>query len=432
MFRASLATVAVALSSFSHAQDVRDGFERTLLPYPGGTSFTASVTLSTGEFILFDGLSVVQYSADGNFPSVLGTFPSFLFPSFLALDANEDALYVGESSNGDIFRLFTGVNSAPDFVLNLPLNYDAAVFEDELWVSAATCGFGCGNELWRVDLPTITATLAAQLPGASGPLVLGTDGSLFYATASDVFPPPPGASSVVRFARSTLKGPLPLTLADALPVASGFDGAARLARDVRSAALFLVENDFFNGTNRIRLLGSGPSSSPVLYEGAPGRTLGGVTFLTDVSGSAAFLPYQPAGGGTLVHTSTDFASVNERAAIAPRRPLASVSGPGTLGAGTFTVSLQHGVPAGFARLHYGPRTGYQALEPVYLVRGLPLSFGLALGSQQALPGLFALDGAGSFSADFLNPGGYEGFFALQFVVLTPALTLAGTSSAAFL
>lgn len=432
MLRASSALLALLLSVPPAAQEVRDGFERNLLPYPGGTALSATLTLASGEFIVFDGLAVTQYSADGQFPAVLGTFPAFVFPSFLAVDADENALYVGESTSGGIYRLFVGLTSAPDFVVSLPLNYDACVFEDELWVSAATCGFGCGTELWRVDLVTRTPVLAAQLPGASGPVALDADGALFYATASDVFPPPRGASAVVRFARSVLEGPLPFGIGAGTPVASGFDGAARLVRDGERGALFLVENDFSTGVNRIRLLGSGPASSPILHEGVPGRALGGVSLVTSTADALAFLPYQPAEGGTLVHTSTDFGSVVERACLVPRRPRASVSGPGTVGAGTFTVALAHGVPHGFARLYHGPRASYLANEPVLQLGGLPLAFGLVAGARQALPGLFALDASGGFSADFLNPGGYEGRFALQFVVLSPAPALAGTSSAAFL
>ena len=432
MLRASSAALAVALSLSPAAQGVQDGFERVPLPYPGGTTLSSSLTLSTGEFVVFDGLSVVQHSADGTSATVLGSFPAFVFPSFLAVDADENALYVGESSTGGIHRLFVGVSSSPDFLLSLPLNYDACVFQDELWVSAATCGFGCGNELWRVDLATLAPTLVAQLPGASGPLALDADGSLFYATVTDAFPPPPGASAVVRFARSVLQGPLPLTLADAAPVGSGFDGAARLTRDAERGGLFLVENDFATGANRIRRVGSSPASSPILYEGPLGRALGGLSLVTSADDAPAFLPYQRADGGQLVHTSTDFGAVFERAAIVPRRPRASVSGPGTLGAGPFSVTLEHGVPGGFARLFYAPRASYQSPEPVYLSGGLPLSFGLALGTQQAVPGLFVLDGAGHLSADFVNPGGYEGRFALQFLLLTGAPALAGTSSAAFL
>jgi len=432
MLRAFSALCAALLSLPASAQSLQPGFERVALPYPGGTSLSATLTLASGEFIVFDGVSVVQYSPDGLFPSTLGTFPAFVFPSFLAVDADENALYVGESTSGGIHRLFVGLASSPDFVASLPLNYDAQVFEDELWVSAATCGFGCGTELWRVDLATRVATLVAQLPGASGPLALDDDGALYYATAADVFPPPLGASSVVRFARSVLTGALPLTLADAVPVASGFDGAARLVRDAERDALFLVENDFASGVNRIRRLGTGPASSPILYEGSLGRSLGNVTLLTSTLDAPAYLPYQDAQGGRLVHTSTDFASVVERVTLVPRRPVADVSGAGTIGPGTFRVSLAHGVPHGFARLYYAPRASYQALEPVYSIGALPLSFGLAPGQLQTLPGLFALDAAGGFSADYVNPGGYEGLFALQFLVLTGTGALAGTSSAAFL
>ena len=421
------------LASPSASQDViAPGFARAPLPYPGATPLAASLTLTSGELVVFDGTSVVQHAPDGSSAQTLGTFPAFVFPSFLAVDGDENALYVGESSTGGILRLFVGISSAPDFLLTLPLAYDAAVQGDVLWVSAATCGFGCGNELWRVELSTLVPTLVATLPGASGPLALDPVGNLYYATSSDQFPPPPGATEVWRFAASTLAGGGALTLADAQLVGSGFAGAGRLVHDAERNVLYLLENDFGTGLNRISEVRSTAAASPVLFEGAPFLTLGNATLLTDPDQGNDFRAYQPGAGGRLVFTRTDFGSVTERCELVPRRPDVSVSGPGTLGAGTFTVALAHGVPAGFARLYYGPVAGYQPLEPVFRVGGLPLSFGLALGTLHSLPGSFALDSSGAFSASFMNPGGYEGQFALQFLVLAPGPAIAATSSAGFL
>ena len=424
--------LALLASPCSTQDIVAPGFERALLPYPGATPLAASLTLSTGELVVFDGTSVVQHAADGSSSVVLGTLPAFVFPSFLAVDRDENALYVGESSTGGIHRLFVGLASAPDFLLTLPLCYDAAVRDDVLWVSAATCGFGCGNELWRVELPTLSATRVATLPGASGPLALAPDGDLFYATASDQFPPPPGQTDVWRFAAAALAGGGPLTLADASLVGSGFSGAGRLVHDAERGELYLFENDFGTGENRVTLVRSTAAASPILFEGAPFLTLGNATLLTDSDQGNDFRAYQPSTGGRLVFTRTDFGNVSERLELVPHRPSVSVSGPGTLGAGTFTLALAHGVPGGFARLYYGPVAGYQPLEPVYRVAGLPLSFGLALGTLHSLPGSFALDASGSFTADFVNPGGYEGQFALQFLVLAPGPVIAATSGAGFL
>lgn len=424
-----LALLSLPLSS----QDVvAPGFTRAPLPYPGATPFAASLTLSDGEVVVFDGSAVTQYAADGSSSKVLGHFPAFVFPSFLVVDGDENALYVGESSTGGIHKLFVGIASAPDFLLTLPLNYDAAVRNGALWVSAATCGFGCGNELWRVELATLAANRVATLPGASGPLALDPAGNLYFATSSDQLPPPPGATDVWRFAATTLASGAPLTLADASLVGSGFAGAGRLVHDAERNVLYLLENDFGSGANRITEVRSSAASSPVLFEGAPFLTLGNATLQTDLGQRNDFRAFQPSAGGRLVFTRTDFAAVTERLELAPRRPGASVSGPGTLGAGTFTVGLDAAVPGGFARLFYGPSASYASLEPVYRVAGLPLSFGLAPGSLRALPGLFALDAGGGLTADFTNPGGYEGQFALQFVLLTPDLRLAGTSGPGFL
>jgi hypothetical protein len=424
--------LALLVSPLFPQDVIAPGFARNPLPYPGATALAASLTLSTGEFVVFDGLSVVQHAPDGSSSETLGTFPSFVFPSFLAVDDAEIALYVGESSSGAIHRLFLGVSSAPDFLLSLPLNYDAAVRGDELWVSAATCGFGCGNELWRVDLPSLVPTLVATLPGASGPLALDSGGDVFYATASDQFPTPPVQTDVWRFSAAALAGALPLTLADATLVGGGFAGAGRLVRDEERDELYLLENNFGSGANRITLVRASAALSPVLFEGAPFLTLGNASLQVDAAQGNEFLAYQPAAGGSLVFTRTDFGSVVERLELAPRRPTMSVSGPGTLGAGTFTVALEGGVPHGFARLYYGPVGGYQANEPVFRVGGVPLAFGLALGTLDALPGLFALDASGGFTANYTNPGGYEGRFAMQCLVLAPGPKITATSGPGFL
>lgn len=425
--------VLALLASLASSQDVvAPGFQRTPLPYPGGTPLAASVTLTSGDLVVFDGLSVVQHAADGSSAKVLGSFASFVFPSFLALADDENTLYVGESSSGGIYRLFVGLATSPDFLLTLPFNYDGAVRDQELWVSAATCGFGCGNELWRVDLPTLVPTRVATVPGASGPLALDPGGDLYYATASDQFPPPPDATDVWRFPAAALAGPLPLTLADASLVGAGFLGATRLLVDAERDELLLLANDFATGENRITLVRSSAAGSPVLFEGAPFLTLGNATLLLDESQANEFLAYQPQAGGRLVFTRTDFAGTLERLELTPRRPTLHVSGPGTLAAGPFTVELAQGVPAGYARLYYGPVGAYQPLESVLRVGGVPLSFGLGLGTLAAVPGLFALDAGGGFTLHATNPGGYEGQFALQSLVLAPGPRIAATSAAGFL
>src|SRR5262245_7150786 len=222
--RPFLCAPILALASLSPtAQDTAaPGFALGPAPYPGGSSLAATTTLSNGDVVVFDGTSVSQFASDGTLLHELGALSTFSFPSFVLADLDEQQVFFGESSTGGIYRLFLGVASAPDLVAFLPLNYDAAQASgDALYVSAATCGFGCGNEIWRVDLATGQTSLVARLPGASGPLAFDSAHDLYYGTASAQFPPPPKPSAVYRWSAAQLAGGLVLGLDDAQFVGGG-------------------------------------------------------------------------------------------------------------------------------------------------------------------------------------------------------------------
>lgn len=427
------AALLAALSVPVLAQDVpAAGFTLGNAPFPGASSLAATTTLSNGDIVVFDGTHVRQYDSGGGFVLELGSLPAFAFPSFVLADPSEQQLFIGESSSGAIYRLFLGLTAAPDFVVALPFNYDAALVDaNALFVSAATCGFGCGNEIWRVDLGTLQATLEATVGGASGPLAFDASGGLFYGTVSDFFPPPPDASAVLHWTASQLAAPAVLTQADAELVGDGFAGAARMAYDAEDGALFLAENHFASGANRIRRVQGSAAQSPVLVEGRNGLALANLCFRSSAS-PALFGPYQPDSGGTLFYSTTDFVALVERIELTPLRPSASVSGPGTSGPGPFDVALADGPPAGFARLFVCPSARYHAVESALLFRGLPLHFGLDLPTTDSVPGLLPLDAQGHVAQGYLNPGTYQGLFALQFLLLDAQGHLAGTSAAAFL
>jgi len=446
-FRAAFLAVlgTVLPSPLVLAQDVvAPGFERTVLPYPGGSSFSATAVLSGGDLVVFDGLSIDRYDAGGALVEHLASLGGFAYPSFVLPDADEVRLFLGESSTGAIYRCFLDLASDPVLLTTLPFNYDAAFAGDEsLYVSAATCGFTCGNEIWRVDLASGATTLVARVPGASGPLLVDGAGGLVYGTVSNLFPAPIGSSSILRWSPTQLRralAPAPslgtvahawLGVEDAATLASGFTSAFRLARDPRSEELFLLENDFATGTNRVRAVRTSDADSPVLVEGAPFRSVANVSFLA-APHAARFRAFQPEQGGTLVYTTTDFGSFTERASLIPRRPQADVQGPGTLGPGTFTLSLVDGPPSGFALVAFGPSATVLAPESVLVVGGLPLFLGLAPATIGTLPGLVPLDAQGAFQEDLDNPGGLEGTLAFQLFLYGPGMELVGSSSLAFL
>jgi hypothetical protein len=359
----------------SIAQDApAAGFALQTALSPGGGSFDASTTLSSGDVVVFDGQNVTQYTSDGAFLLTLGSLGAATFPSFILADRDELAVYFGESSNGNIYRSFLGTSATPEFLATLAFNYDAAFgASGTLFVSAATCGFGCGNEIWRLDVGSHQTTLLAQVPGASGPIAVDRGGNLDYGTVSDQFPPPPGASSVIRFAHNLLDGSSVLDLGAAQLVGSGFDGAARFAYDRRGDALFLLENDFGTGANRIRRVRGSAAQSPVLVEGEAFRSLGNPTFHAG-AGRQRFLAYQPESSGVLSYVSNDFVSAPRRSLLQPLRPGIGLAGPGTSGPGQFVLTLVDGPPSGFARVCYGPSARHHDPEAVFVVAGVPLFF----------------------------------------------------------
>jgi hypothetical protein len=420
------------LSAFALFLAVQDspapGYAVQAAPYPTLTPLAASTTLSSGDFLLFDGQSVVQHASDGTPLRTLGVLSQSAFPSFLLVDSTETEVLFGESSTGWIFRVLVGIASNPEPIVQLPNNYDAARQGGTLYVSAATCGFNCGNELWRVDLATHVAVQVAVLPGASGPLVVDAFGGVIYATASDQYPAPLASTEIRRFSPSVLTGATLATLNDASLVGGGFDGAARLALDRRTRSLYLLENDFASGLNRIRRVQGGAAQSPILLEGPPFRSLGNLSFH---SGPLAqrFLPFQPETGGTLHYTSTDFANPPERAALTPARPAADLT---VAVSGTVDLDLSLGPPAGFARILFAPRSAVLALESTLFVNGIPMH--LALERQQLawLPGLFPLDTNGALHLRLPDPAGLASQWTLQLWLYDAARRPVGTSDVAML
>jgi hypothetical protein len=410
----------VALAAPLAADDPRDGFGLTDLPYPG-TSATA--TLSNGDVIAFDGLSVDRYDAAGNLKVNITTFVDFVFPSFLIVDPAESFLVLGESTDGFVYFLGLSPSSANP-ITRLTFNYDGAFQDtDHVVVSAATLGFANGTQLFRVNVATGVTTQIAQVDGPSGPVELDASGNLYYGTSSSVFPAPAGSASVLRWSAAQVASGVVLGASDAVAVESGLDGATGLAHDPLWDVLYVAENNFGSGVNRVRIVGD--PGAP-LVEGTNGLTIGNLEFLPG-DGVAAFRSYQPSSGGTLLYNTTDFFSVYARRALAPLRPQASLTGIGTNGAGPFDVLLAGAPPGGIGLLHYCTLALAPTTE-ILVPFAFPLFLALDPATAQRIPGGFPIDAAGNASMTFFNPGGLERTFALQFLLLDASGRIAGSSA----
>ena len=225
-----------------------------------------------------------------------------------------------------------------------------------------------------------------------------------------------------------LTGASVLSEADALLLGTGYDGASSMVYDPGAASLYLAENNYGTGLNRI-VLANGPGDLAHVLVDGPAWSW--ITNLERVPGAgpAAFLPFQPASGGALRYNTTDFATATARLALHPRRPELVLGGPGLTGAGSLDVALQLGPPDGLSIVAFGPQTSQLGTELVLTLGSLPpLFLGLDPGALYPLAGPFALDGSGAFTAGFHNPGDLHGQLALQALVLDSAGFPLGTSA----
>lgn len=427
--RAPLAAALLLLAPLGTGQDTpAAGFGLETDSYPGQSQ---TATLSNGDILHFDGTTIARSDAGGSLLSTLATLPAFAFGSFLVVSPDETFAVLGESSLGNLYSVDLAAGGAT-VLTNLFFNYDADwEAPDSLIVSAATCGFGCGNELFRVDTTTGLTTLIANVGGASGPVVVEANGDVVYGRPSDTFSL--GDHSVLRFAAADLTGSPVAQEVDAAVVGEGFDGAGDLARDPVDGRIYLAENDFVSGINRIRLVLGDAGLSPVIVEGATGLTIGNLEFEAG-DGEALFRAYQPSRGGLLRYNSTDFFAVFERQHVVPARPALNLTGPGTTGAGDVTALVSGGPVGGFAALLYGPTALFDPLESPFLLPALeaPLFTGLDLGTLIFDASVIALDGAGAGQLVFPHDGSLIGLVTGQALVVDDDLRVVQMSTPASL
>lgn len=385
----------------------------------------ALLTLPDGGLVTWDGVAVERWLPDGTFVATLTTFSPEVFESFVVAAPGGDSVVIGNSSNGRLHEVFLD-GSGRRSVARLDFNFDAAYGPDGgLYVSAATCGFQCGNRIVRVDVASGATERVATVAGPSGPLAFDAAGNLVYATQAD-FPAPPDSTDVIRWTPAQLAtGGGMLTELDAEVVAPDFDAGSSLACDPVTGRLYLGANDFLNGVHGVfRIEGDG-DASPVVVQAA--NPIGALQLLTG-GGAGSFDPYQPAGGVALRYTTTDFVALSDFVTVDPARPVLAITGPGTTGPGPFTLTLTGAEPGGGATIVYAPQSGFDPNEHTFPFPGFLLHTGLPLAQLQRLPFALAVDGTGGAAVTFQNPGGLEGAFAWQLWIRDATGALIGTSS----
>ena len=410
---------AMALSPTAAAQDVIGGGFAQTASQPVPAAFASYATLSTGERVVFDGISIDLYDAGGGFLLNLATLPGFVFNSFVLPDPTETFALVGESSNGVIYKVaLDGSNFSA--LATLVYNFDA-VFEDAgtAIVSAATCGTGCGNDIFRLDVNTGVTTLVANVPGASGPVAMDGNGDLYYGTASALFPAPPGSSDLIYWTATELQGGLPLGVTDATVFHGGLDAATSLAIDPVFGNVFLVES-IWGGTSRIlEFDGSSGNEIDVVVESQSWLSTIELETGADVG---HFHAYQPADGVYLHYNNSSIVTVR------PQRPTATLTQTGSVA----TLQISGAEPNGAMLLLHANQANFNHDAFSY-----QLSFdflfhtGVHISQVRRTPFLLPVDANGDGMFQYFDPGNLAGTKAFQVLITDVNGQFIGSSDAAF-
>jgi hypothetical protein len=282
------------------------------------------------------------------------------------------------------------------------------------------------NNVMRVDPTSGAMTSVAFVTGASGPLAFDALGHLYYGLQGS-------PASILVFTSAQLASGIEQTELDAIVLATGFAGPSSLAVDHVTGAVYLAENDFGTGANRIvRVQGSAALSSEIVVGTTAFNNLSGLELVPSECGGI-FAPWQPECGGVLRYTGTDFFSTNDRIAVVPARPQATLTGPGAgPGPGAVTLELSQAPAVGFVQAFFGPTSSFSTPEVAYALAGAPPLFtGLSLSSIDVLGGVIALDAAGELDLPAYDPG-LDGVLTVQALCFDAAGMLVGTTTPAHL
>ncbi len=316
------------------AQTIAEGYASEIRALPNGAS--APVLLDQGQ-VYFSGNSLDL--DNGKSSRSLLSFANPVFASF-TLQLDEGNLLFGESSTGGIWLVPMQQGAAARKLNNVNFNFDAASNGgDWVFISAKTGGFASpNNQIIALNRRTGALDTIAEIPGASGPLCFDQEGNLYYATGSNAFPAPPGATDVLRFAAADLErafGPTKLAASDASLVFAGLDAAGDMVMDGDHDLLVV---DWAN--NQIVELSDVHRAQPqASILAAYDFSMPGPSSLQYRSGNnhrqthrerrprrgAELEAFQPAGGGSLVVFESQFGGSSQLRLLSAQRPTTAVS-----------------------------------------------------------------------------------------------------------
>ncbi len=427
MNRFSLAvasTLFALVTSSASADTIASGYRLSTAPNPSFGSVVC--TLGNGDVVTFDGQSIDRWKLNGTLVLHIGSLPAYGYPSFVLPTPDGASVVVGESLTDGIWLAALDASSLAQ-IASLHNNYAADFASNgDLIVSASTSGAGLGNFLVRVTLSPPSSTPIGNVSGPSGPIAFATNGDLYYATQSDIFPQPPGTTDIVRWSAAQVSAGN-LTDANASIFATAFDGGAAMDFDPTTGKLYLAETNFGLSENRIVRVQSNKSLSPVIVEGQ--NSILSVQVINGASG-ASFDAYQPSDGSNLRYSSTDFFSVSDLITARPQRPTLTASGAGTLGLGPVTLTLTDGVPNGTEFIFFCPQSATSPFETKFSLPNFFFFTGMTPSQIRRIQFLLPTDAQGTGSFTFWNPGTLQGQYAFQSFVGTPTGNFLGSSTTA--
>ncbi len=428
--------VLFALSSLALADNPSTGYRVTSRDIPP-VPFAAYGTLNDGNRVVFDGESCDLYDPSGSVLQSLGsTGAGFAFSSFVIIDPSETFAIVGESQNHGLFKvdLVTGLLSP---LTTIVFNF-AAVFEspNTIIVSAATCGFNCGNDIIRVDTDTGVQTLLGHVPGPSGPVAVDSNGAIYYGTQSGGFPPLPNSSQIVMWTEFQIEMGA-IDDSNWSVFASNLDAASSLAIDPANDHVYLAESVFGRAQNYIVEFSElGLPLNRVLS--SANTQVSSIEILSTGDGGA-FRPYDESPSNVLSYHSTDFAGIDEINRIESQRISIELGGLGVTSKGRFQVRIAGAPSYGVVSLWRDAQTQLLTQErSIDLGLGQPIFSDLskrALTNASGAPNAYNFDGLtltadkyGNASVILYNDGRLTGLFAYQAFVRSSTLSPIGTSN----
>jgi hypothetical protein len=398
---------------------------------PGGERIEARAASGTST------LSVVRVDAAGNPLTTLLTHVSALsttiYPSFVKLSPAGTHVLVGESSDGNIWRIAVD-GSSQQLVANVPYNFDA-VFESEslALLSEGSCGFPC-NRITRLDLSSGATTTLAQFATYSGPIARrASTGGIYYGWVDPTFSG--SGDKVLCFTATQLGGASVLNENDGTLFVGGLNGLGGIVVEERYddaqwshyARILIAESPFFGNSTVRAHKPDGTLESTVV------SSVNYISTLEIQHGSAggALARYQPEAGAKLRYKSTDYSAFPSpgalTCAVRPQRPTAVISGPGLGAPGQVSFDLS----AAPANASYLLIVSPVALSGAESTRWHPNDFlwhtTMAWNSLRRLVSV-PTDAGGNGSFSFFNSSTIQGQYLLQALVRDSGGSFVGSSS----